>query len=160
MSVTSLEGRVRDQLGFYPSYLSALEPTPDAAELVWAETERVLAVPWAARRGEWLGSAVTATIEDHLPRSVAVRLDRVTFDEPELQQTVEFFAFVLLRLGVGISAARYVLDGEGTRPAHRERDRPSRPSGRERPASDLPRQPRDPAGDPLPGDATRRRLNA
>lgn len=121
MSGTSLEERVRDQLGFYPSYLVALEPTPGAADLVWAETKRVLTADWAGRRGEWLGNAVTATIEDYLPTSVAVRLDRVTFDEPGLQQTAKFFAFVLLRLGVGISAARYVLDGEETRLDHRER---------------------------------------
>lgn len=120
MSVTSLKGRVRDQLGFYPSYLAALESTPDAAELVWTETGRILAAPWATRRGQWLGDAVTATIEDHLPQSVSTRLDRVTFDEPDLQGAVEFFAFVLLRLGIGISATRYVLDGEAIRLDHRD----------------------------------------
>lgn len=119
MSGPVLERRVRDQLGFYSSCLAALESTPEAARHVRAETERVLVAPWADRRGQWLGAAVATAIENHLSPPVAVRLDRMIFDKPNLQQTVEFFAFVLLRLGVGISAARYVMNGEAVRLAHR-----------------------------------------
>ena len=117
----SLEQEVRNQLGFYPSYIEVLEDVPDVAALVWAETERVLTEPWAPERGMWLGHAVSATIEDYLPDSVANRLERVTFNDPELQHTIDFFSFVLLRLGIGIAAVRYALDGETLRQKHRER---------------------------------------
>lgn len=147
MTNRSLEQRVRHQLGFYPSYLAALEPSPAAAELVWMETERVLAGTWAPERGRWLGGAAAATIEDNLPPSLTDRLNRVTFDEPDLQRTVEFFSFVLLRLGLGISAARYALDGEALRLEHHEQA-PSVKNGKapsrwqEGPAADLPLDPR------------------
>jgi len=119
MTADSLERRIRETLGFYPSYLSVLEPTPEAAALIWDETERVLAAPWAESRGEWLGGATAATIEDSFPATVDTRLDRVIFDEPQLQDTVEFFSFVLLRLGMGIASCRYALEGESTRHDHR-----------------------------------------
>jgi hypothetical protein len=62
---------------------------------------------------------VTAAIDDHLPTIATTRLNRMTFDESGSHDTVEFSAFVLLRLDIGISASRYVLDGETTRLDHR-----------------------------------------
>jgi hypothetical protein len=44
----------------------------------------------------------------------------VTFAEPSLRVTLESFAFVSLRLGVGIAACRYALDGDVTRLEHRD----------------------------------------
>jgi hypothetical protein len=147
MTGRSLERRVRERLGFYPSYLEALESAPGAADLVWTETERVLEASWAPERGRWLGGAAAAMVEDRLPPAVTGRLDRVTFEEPDLQRTVEFFSFVLLRLGLGISAARYAFDGEALRLEHRQREPPIE-AGLESPsrwgngaAADLPIEP-------------------
>lgn len=133
MTAGSLERRVSEALGFYPSYLSALESTPEAAALVWEESERALVAPWAERRGRWLGGGAAAAIEAHLPATVETRLERVTFDEPPLQDTVEFFSFVLLRLGMGIASCRYALEGESTRRKHRDGV-----SARELPTPDAP----------------------
>lgn len=46
MTAGSLKRQIRETLGFYPSYLSALESTPEAAAFVWDESQRVLAAPW------------------------------------------------------------------------------------------------------------------
>lgn len=120
MTDGSLERRIHGTLGFYPSYLSALESSPEAAALVWDESKRVLTAPWAERRGEWLGRAAAAAIDDYLSATVDTRLNRVTFEEPPLQDTIEFFAFILLRLGMGIASCRYALEGESSRRDHRD----------------------------------------
>jgi len=115
----SVERRARAELGFYPSYLAALEPYPEAADLVWRESRRVLHATWAPSAARRLASTAQPAVSRSLP--VGATVDRsLSEDETDsLRAVVRFFSFVVFRLGLSIGACRYALDGAATRAAHR-----------------------------------------
>lgn len=106
----AFESTVRDALGFYPSYLAAVDSHPDYASLAWRETQQYLRAPDstpAARR-----------LAEHATRLVRPAVDDHETHATELGETLEFFSFVVFRLGIAITACRYALDGTRTRAAH------------------------------------------
>jgi len=120
----TFESTVLDTLGFYPSYLAAVDSHPDYASLAWAETERYLRAPDSPPVARRLAERAT-------------RLVRPAVDETcvtELGETLEFFSFVVFRLGIAITACRYALDGTRTRAAHAATSTPTNPERTELPA--------------------------
>lgn len=120
----SLESTVLDTLGFYPSYLAAVESYPDYASIAWTETERFLrapdSTPVATRLAEDATSLVRPAVDDETHAT-------------QLGETLEFFSFVVFRLGIAITACRYALDGPRTRAAHA-----ATPASARRARSELP----------------------
>jgi hypothetical protein len=115
----NLEQRVHEELGFYPSYLAAIEEHEVCADLVWEETRRVLTEEWSRQRGQFTAGRAAAVIEEHISESTMRTIDRSTFGSTALNQSVVFFSFVMFRLGLGISACRYGVDDDGLRQKHR-----------------------------------------
>lgn len=118
------ESDVLDTLGFYPSYLAAVDSHPDYASIAWTETQQSLrapdSTPAAKRLAEDVTSLVRPAVDDE---THAVQLG----------ETLEFFSFVVFRLGIAITACRYALDGTRTCAAHASTATPTKPARSELP---------------------------
>jgi hypothetical protein len=100
---------VTDTLGLYPSYLAAIDSHPEYADIAWTATERYLraadSTPVAKQLAERATSLVRPAVGDETHPT-------------QLANTLEFFSFVVFRLGIAITACRYALDGRRTRAIH------------------------------------------
>ncbi|MFB6126204.1 MAG: hypothetical protein ABEJ79_02740 [Halolamina sp.] len=110
---------VEESLGFYPSYIAAVSEYPAYRSLLWRETQRVVTAPWAGDAAAELARAAQSSVDAAVPDERLPDVSRVSADEAALDSTVRFFSFVVFRLGLGITACRYALDGPETLRAHR-----------------------------------------
>lgn len=121
----TLESDVLDTLGFYPSYLAAVDSYPDYASIAWTETQQSLrapdSTPAAKRLAEDATSLVRPAVDDETHAT-------------QLGETLEFFSFVVFRLGIAITACRYALDGTRTCAAHASTATSTKPVRSELPA--------------------------
>jgi|AntDeeMinimDraft_5_1070356.scaffolds.fasta_scaffold15776_2 hypothetical protein len=105
----TLESVVLDTLGFYPSYLAAVDNYPEYASIAWTETQQFLRAPDAIPTAKPLAESAISLVRPAVNNETHVT---------QLGETLEFFSFVVFRLGIAITACRYALDGTRTCAAH------------------------------------------
>lgn len=108
IATSSFETAVSDTLGFYPSYLAAVDDAPEYASLAWRETQQCLRAPESVPAARLVANRAVDLLAPAIDESGT---------QTDLGETLEFFSFVVFRLGVAITACRYALDGAQTRRA-------------------------------------------
>jgi len=112
------EQQVRTKLGFYPSYLAAIEEYEACAEFVWDETQQILTEPWAQLEGETVARQAQSVIDEEIPPAIDTDLDAANTAGRLVENAVELFSFVMFRLGLSISACRYGVEEKHVQQTH------------------------------------------